>query len=98
MLPQVLKPYDELWYCLGHFLSHRVKLVHEIPLGDASMEQLDELFLELVEVLRVSTRCLTIQRKAELGYLGDTRGCVPPRRLCRCNEDKGKASCLPRNC
>ena len=40
---------------------------------------------------------MTIQRKAELGYLGDTRGCVPPRRLCRCNEDKGKASCLPQN-
>ena len=65
LIPQVLKPYDELWYYLGPFLSYRVKLAHEIPLGNAPMEQLDELFSELVEVgelcnvvLRVPFHCL----------------------------------------
>ena len=67
MLPQVLEVDEELCHHLGSFLGDRVELAHEVPLRNVSMEQLDELFAEVVEIdefcdviLRVPTRFLLI--------------------------------------
>ena len=57
MLPRVLKPADELGHLLSHLLGYQVELTHEVPLGDASMEYLDEFFSELVEIGELPTHC-----------------------------------------